>query len=388
MFISNWWIKACIFFKSCPTPVQMCSDLPLLVRPGYCLSVSLIDRPDILCPRPHCPILTSDWSSSLFPSSSLLRLQSDSKFCPLIIFLLWTLVTADWAAAALLSSSILSLHHVFVSFCYWFFSLSFVQFFPSCFFLPFVIISLSFFFSIPSLLTLFFLLLLSFVIPFLTHFIQFLPTFLFPSFPPSFHFFLSFLLTGPVLPVFLFFPELTVIIHFYDFIFISISFFSNMFCFFLDSSLVPSLHLLFSQLFLPVSMLHWPECDQHRAEFGWIERQLTVLSIQIQWYCKTRCGLKGRISFVLLSIHVTVCSDQSMSFSLVCSFFNSGTIVSVGDPKKKYTRFEKIGQGWVINPSCISSLLKLVLVPFHLFVIFTLLFMVWITAVWQFSATN
>uniref|UniRef100_A0A8C9ZPR2 non-specific serine/threonine protein kinase n=1 Tax=Sander lucioperca TaxID=283035 RepID=A0A8C9ZPR2_SANLU len=30
---------------------------------------------------------------------------------------------------------------------------------------------------------------------------------------------------------------------------------------------------------------------------------------------------------------------------LFLSFFNSGTIVSVGDPKKKYTRFEKIGQG-------------------------------------------
>lgn len=26
-------------------------------------------------------------------------------------------------------------------------------------------------------------------------------------------------------------------------------------------------------------------------------------------------------------------------------FFVSGTIVSVGDPKKKYTRYEKIGQG-------------------------------------------
>lgn len=26
---------------------------------------------------------------------------------------------------------------------------------------------------------------------------------------------------------------------------------------------------------------------------------------------------------------------------------DSGSIVSVGDPKKKYTRFEKIGQGWV-----------------------------------------
>lgn len=375
MFISNWWIKACIFFKSCPTPVQMCSDLPLLVRPGYCLSVSLIDRPDILCPRPHCPILTSDWSSSLFPSSSLLRLQSDSKFCPLIIFLLWTLVTADWAAAALLSSSILSLHHGFVSFCYWFFSLSFVQFFPSCFF--------------PSFCHYFFIFFLLNSFP--PHFVLSSPSFFCDSFPyslnsipsyfplsflPSIISFFSFIPSyWPCsLPVFLFFPELTVIIHFYDFIFISISFFSNMFCFFLDSSLVPSLHLLFSQLFLPVSMLHWPECDQRRAEFGWIERQLTVLSIQIQWYCKTRCGLKGRISFVLLSIHVTVCSDQSMSFSLVCSFFNSGTIVSVGDPKKKYTRFEKIGQGWAINPSCISSLLKLVLVQFHLFVIFTLLF--------------
>lgn len=26
-----------------------------------------------------------------------------------------------------------------------------------------------------------------------------------------------------------------------------------------------------------------------------------------------------------------------------------GTIVSIGDPKKKYTRYEKIGQGWVSN---------------------------------------
>lgn len=25
----------------------------------------------------------------------------------------------------------------------------------------------------------------------------------------------------------------------------------------------------------------------------------------------------------------------------------TGTIVSIGDPKKKYTRYEKIGQGWV-----------------------------------------
>lgn len=190
MFISNWWIKACIFFKSCPTPVQMCSDLPLLVRPGYCLSVSLIDRPDILCPRPHCPILTSDWSSSLFPSSSLLRLQSDSKFCPLIIFLLWTLVTADWAAAALLSSSILSLHHVFVSFCYWFFSLSFVHFFPSCFF-PFFCHYFFIFFSsqfLPSSLCSFFSFFLLWFLSLLTSF----NSFLLSSFLPSLHHFIFF----------------------------------------------------------------------------------------------------------------------------------------------------------------------------------------------------
>lgn len=29
------------------------------------------------------------------------------------------------------------------------------------------------------------------------------------------------------------------------------------------------------------------------------------------------------------------------------SFLFQGTIVSIGDPKKKYTRYEKIGQGWV-----------------------------------------
>lgn len=29
----------------------------------------------------------------------------------------------------------------------------------------------------------------------------------------------------------------------------------------------------------------------------------------------------------------------------ICFLSDSGSIVSVGDPKKKYTRFEKIGQG-------------------------------------------
>lgn len=326
------------------------------------LSLSIIQSPAVtewlqVLSSDHFPLVDSDYCRlSCCSSSFLLDSFSPSCFCFFLLLVLFSFLC-----------SVLSFLF-FPSFCHYFFIFFLLNSFPP----HFVLSSPSFFcdsfpyslHSIPSYFPLSFL-------PSIISFFSFIPSY----WPCS-------------LPVFLFFPELTVIIHFYDFIFISISFFSNMFCFFLDSSLVPSLHLLFSQLFLPVSMLHWPECDQHRAEFGWIERQLTVLSIQIQWYCKTRCGLKGRISFVLLSIHVTVCSDQSMSFCFVCSFFNSGTIVSVGDPKKKYTRFEKIGQGWVINPSCISSLLKLVLVPFHLFVIFTLLFMVWITAVWQFSATN
>lgn len=32
-------------------------------------------------------------------------------------------------------------------------------------------------------------------------------------------------------------------------------------------------------------------------------------------------------------------------FLYFCFLCDSGSIVSVGDPKKKYTRFEKIGQG-------------------------------------------
>ena len=186
MCICNWWIKACIFFKSCPTPVQMCSDLPLLVRPGYCLSVSLIDRPDILCPRPHCPILTSDWSSSLFPSS----VSCGYRVTP--SFVLWSFSSCGlW----LLQTELLQLLFppwFFLSIMFLFLSVSdsflfLFSFFLLVFFLPHVIISLSFSLSIPSLLTLLFLLLLSFVIPFLTHFIPFLLTFLFPSSPLSFN---------------------------------------------------------------------------------------------------------------------------------------------------------------------------------------------------------
>lgn len=35
---------------------------------------------------------------------------------------------------------------------------------------------------------------------------------------------------------------------------------------------------------------------------------------------------------------------------LICFICLIGTIVSIGDPKKKYTRYEKIGQGWVNTP--------------------------------------
>ena len=38
------------------------------------------------------------------------------------------------------------------------------------------------------------------------------------------------------------------------------------------------------------------------------------------------------------------CPYNSWYLMTVCIFI-SGTIVSVGDPKRKYTKFEKIGQG-------------------------------------------
>lgn len=43
---------------------------------------------------------------------------------------------------------------------------------------------------------------------------------------------------------------------------------------------------------------------------------------------------------------VSTCAHTS-SIKYLPSLSVSGSIVSVGDPKKKYTRFEKIGQGWV-----------------------------------------
>ena len=336
MCICNWWIKACIFFKSCPTPVQMCSDLPLLVRPGYCLSVSLIDRPDILCPRPHCPILTSDWSSSLFPSS----VSCGYRVTP--SFVLWSFSSCGlW----LLQTELLQL-----LFPPWFF-LSIMFFFLflilSCFCSVFSFLFFSFLLSLflylfpsqfpPSSLYSFFSFFLLWFLFLLTSF----HSFLLSSFlPPLCH------LIGPVLcQFFLFFPELTVIIYFYEFIFISISFSSDMFSF---SWIHPSLLLsIFSSLkFLPVSMLYWPECDQHRAEFGWIERQLTVLSIQIQWFCKIRSGLKGRTSFILLSIHVTVCSDQSIRFCFVIFIsLTQGRLWVLETPRRNIHALRRLDRG-------------------------------------------
>ena len=211
MCFCNWWIKACIFFKSCPTPVQMCSDLPLLVRPGYCLSVSLIDRPDILCPRPPPTVQSSRLIGR--PLSFHHPVSCGYRVTP--SFVLWSFSSCGlW----LLQTELLQLSfppRFYLSIMFLFLSVTDSFLFPLfssflLFFLPFVIISLSFSFSIPS-----FLLLLSFVIPFLTHFIQFLSTFLFTSFPPSFHFLLFIPSYWPCsLPVFLFFPELTVIILF------------------------------------------------------------------------------------------------------------------------------------------------------------------------------
>lgn len=75
--------KVCIFSKSRNTPVQMCSSLPLLVRSGYCLSVLCwADRPDFYYSSPLCSVFTSDWSSSLPPSSSFLRFRCDVTVCP------------------------------------------------------------------------------------------------------------------------------------------------------------------------------------------------------------------------------------------------------------------------------------------------------------------
>lgn len=52
---------------ACPDVLRSPSAGKTRILP-VCPSVSLIDRPDIHCPRPHCPILTSDWSPPLSPS--------------------------------------------------------------------------------------------------------------------------------------------------------------------------------------------------------------------------------------------------------------------------------------------------------------------------------
>uniref|UniRef100_A0A3P8TS28 non-specific serine/threonine protein kinase n=1 Tax=Amphiprion percula TaxID=161767 RepID=A0A3P8TS28_AMPPE len=67
----------------------------------------------------------------------------------------------------------------------------------------------------------------------------------------------------------------------------------------------------------------------------------------LSFFCFIRSASKGLIYFVLkLPDEILLVWNKSVMFVFFSiSFFNSGTIVSVGDPKKKYTRFEKIGQG-------------------------------------------
>lgn len=53
----------------------------------------------------------------------------------------------------------------------------------------------------------------------------------------------------------------------------------------------------------------------------------------------SRCESAYMCPCVLLS------PTQAQFFLYFCFLCDPGSIVSVGDPKKKYTRFEKIGQG-------------------------------------------
>uniref|UniRef100_A0A3Q1GFD8 non-specific serine/threonine protein kinase n=1 Tax=Acanthochromis polyacanthus TaxID=80966 RepID=A0A3Q1GFD8_9TELE len=70
-------------------------------------------------------------------------------------------------------------------------------------------------------------------------------------------------------------------------------------------------------------------------------------SVRTRFYSEMNlpAASKGLIYFVMkLPDQIQLIWNKSLMFDPFLSF-NSGTIVSVGDPKKKYTRFEKIGQG-------------------------------------------
>lgn len=53
------------------------------------------------------------------------------------------------------------------------------------------------------------------------------------------------------------------------------------------------------------------------------------------------------LEFIKRNNVIEVCSLKMLHSvsNFVLFLFKIGTIVSIGDPKKKYTRYEKIGQG-------------------------------------------
>ena len=61
--------------------------------------------------------------------------------------------------------------------------------------------------------------------------------------------------------------------------------------------------------------------------------------------CVRICGLICKTVYFSFWLNFSLYYCWS-ELRVVCIFsFSIGTIVSVGDPKKKYTKFEKIGQG-------------------------------------------
>lgn len=220
----------------------MCSDLPLLVRPGYCLSVclsfSLIDRSGIHCPCPYCSIITSDWSA---PLSSIIQppvFKSDSEYFPLFTFPLNTELLQLWASFFLDSffPSNLSVFSIFSSYL-----ISFLTSFLS-------LLGFSFLFS--------------FVISF------FIPSFLCSVFYPSnfvdSSFLLSFLLHsffGSVYPLFLSLMFLFCLSCLSDFLFLCVFFFKSLFpsfCSFSQSACCIGLSVMNSRIWMDRKI---PDCS-------------------------------------------------------------------------------------------------------------------------------
>lgn len=162
---------------ACPDVLRSPSAGKTRILP-VCLSVSLIDRPDIHCPPPHCPILTSDWSSSLSIVQSP-AVTEWLEFCPLITFLLWTLITD-------LQTELLHFLSFFLSIL--------SSIFLSCIPFPFVFSSLLSVWFPPSIVSFFiYLFIFSLTVPAVSIFLFFL--LLYPQvYLPSFNLFHKFLI--------------------------------------------------------------------------------------------------------------------------------------------------------------------------------------------------